>query len=385
MTPIQLDWDAARETAHASARPLPTERVALVAAMGRTLAREIRAHTPLPPRDASAMDGWAVCGEPPWVVVGEVRAGDAHPGALNIGEAIRIATGAVMPPMAIGVLRTEAGSIDPDGRLRGDVSPGLAVRPAGEEAKEGELLIEAGRRLGPADIGLMASAGYDEVVVVRRPRARVFIFGDELLESGPARDGRIRDSLGPQLPGWLARFGVDVLDVLRVSDTMAAHVAALESCDDADIIVTTGGTAAGPVDFLHAAIEVAGLSLVVDSVACRPGHPMLLARSPRRWLIGLPGNPQAAIAGLFTVGQPLVAGMHGCGLPPLDSAEITVSVRGVSCTTRLIPCSLTGGRATPTSHIGSGMLRGLAAADAFAILTPSGCSAGETVPVLALG
>ena len=139
---------------------------------------------------------------------------------------------------------------------------------------------------------------------------------------GPARDGRIRDSLGPQLPGWLTQFGVDVLDVLRVSDTMAAHVAALESCDDADIIVTTGGTAAGPVDFLHAAIEVAGLTLVVDSVACRPGHPMLLARSPRRWLIGLPGNPQAAIAGLFTVGQPLVAGMHGCGLPPLDSAEI---------------------------------------------------------------
>ena len=384
MTVAQLDWDAAREAAHASARPLPMERVPLDAAIGRTLARDIRAHTPLPPWDASAMDGWAVCGEPPWIVVGEVRAGEVHPDALNLGEAIRIATGAVMPPMAIGVLRTEAGSIDLDGRLRGDASPGLAVRPAGEEAREGELLIEAGSRLGPAHIGLMASAGHDEVIVVQRPRARVLIFGDELLTSGPARDGRIRDSLGPQLPGWLARFGVEVLDVLRVSDTMAAHVSAIESCDDADIIVTTGGTAAGPVDFLHAAIEVAGLSLVVDAVACRPGHPMLLARSPRRWLIGLPGNPQAAIAGLFTVGQPLVAGMHRCALPPLDSAEITVSVRGAPAVTRLIPCSLTGGRATPTSHMGSGMLRGLATADAFAVLSPSGCSAGEMVPLLAL-
>ncbi len=148
--------------------------------------------------------------------------------------------------------------------------------------------------------------------------------------------------------------------------------------------MTTGGTAAGPVDHLHAAIESAGFAMVIDSVACRPGRPTLLARGPLRWLIGLPGNPQAAIVGLFTVAHPLVAGLHGRGLPPLDRTEIMVSVPGVAGVTRLVPCTLTGAQATPTSHDGSGMLRGLVAADGFAIVGPSGCSAGESVRFLTL-
>jgi len=330
------------------------------------------------------MDGWAVAGDPPWVVVGEVRAGHPCDARLQPGEAVGIATGAVLPMGALGVLRSEDASFDAGGRLLGDVAAGLAVRPAGEEAHADELLIERGARLGPAHIGLAASAGHDELIVVRRPRARIIVFGDELLTSGVARGGRVRDSLGPQLPGWLAGFGVEVLEVERIPDTIEAHVAAIGGCDDVDLIVTTGGTAAGPVDFLHAAIARAGGSLVVDSVACRPGHPMLLAAWPTRWLIGLPGNPQAAITGLFTVGQPLVAGLLGCDIPPLDSAEITTSVRGAGCATRLVPCTMAHGRLMPTTHTGSGMLRGLAAADAFAIVAPSGCSAGDVVPLLTL-
>lgn len=384
MTLYRPSWDEAREAAHGTASLLSVEHVPLEVGVGRTLACDIAARTPLPPRDVSAMDGWAVCGDPPWVVVGEIRAGMLPGGPLNAGQAMRIATGAVVPPRTVGVLRSEAGSIDASGRLWGDVTPGLAVRPAGEESREGELLVAAGTLLGPAHVGLIASAGHDEITAVRRPRAAILIFGDELLASGPARDGRVRDSLGPQLPGWLARLGVEVRDVRRVPDTLADHITAIEDRDDVDLVVTTGGTAAGPVDHLHSAVKSAGLETVIDSVACRPGHPMLLAREPRRWLIGLPGNPQAAIVGLFTVAHPLVAGLLGRGLPPLDTAAATVSIPGAPGVTRLVPSTLCGAHATPTSHGGSGMLRGLAAADGFAIVGPSGCSAGEPVRFLTL-
>ena len=330
------------------------------------------------------MDGWAVCGEAPWSVVGEIRAGMLPERPLQLGQAVRIATGAVVPPTAVGVLRSEAGSIDASGQLWGVVTPGLAVRSAGEEARDGELLVSAGSILGPAHIGLIASAGHDEVTVVRRPRAAILILGDELLVSGPAREGRVRDSLGPQLPGWLARFGVEVRDVRRVPDRLVDHVTAIDACDDVDLVVTTGGTASGPVDHLHSAIKSAGFAVVIDSVACRPGRPSLLARGPDRWLVGIPGNPQAAIVGLFTVAYPLVAGLHGRGLPLLDRAEILVPVPGASGVTRLVLCTLTGGQASPTSYDGSGMLRGLAAADGFAIVGPYGCSAGESVRFLAL-
>jgi molybdopterin molybdotransferase len=386
VTLVEPDWGTARTAAHASGAPLPTEAVPLHAAVGRTLAHEIRASSPLPPWGTSAMDGWAVCGEPPWVVVGDVRAGQVHRQTLTGGQAARISTGAEVPVGAVAVLRNEAGSIDPAGRLWGVVSPGAAVRPAGEEAQTGDLLLEAGRRMGPAEVGLIASAGLDEICAIRQPRVRVFVFGDELLTSGPVRDGRIRDSLGPQIPGWLALFGVDTLGVHHVSDTMDAHVAAIESADDADVVVTTGGTARGPADFVHAAILAVGMTLIVDSVACRPGHPMLLAQRQDQWLIGLPGNPLAAIAGLFTLGQPLFAALHGCSLPALGSAQLTEPLGpATSAVTRLIPCTLTDGHAAPTAHAGSGMLRGLAAADALAVVSPRGCDAGDRVPLLTLG
>ena len=133
------------------------------------------------------------------------------------------------------------------------------VRPAGEECSAGELLAPAGTVLNPALIGLAAASGHDELVVVPAPRVALVLFGDELATVGIPAPGLVRDSLGPQVPAWVARMGADVVLIERCEDTLAAHVEAIRrAAAAADVVLTTGGTAAGPVDHLHAAIGIGG-------------------------------------------------------------------------------------------------------------------------------
>jgi molybdopterin molybdotransferase len=385
MTLICPDWNKARWAAHASAQILGTQVIALRAGDRRVLAERVHARTPLPPRDASAMDGWAVCGAGPWSVVAQVLAGTVPDTVLTPGKAVAIATGAELPVNTSGILRTEHGHICDRGLLVGDVDEGQDIRPSGLEAQVDALLIPPGTLLTPGHLGLAAAAGYDQIRVVRRPRARYLVFGDELLRSGRARDGKVRDSLGQQIPAWLNRLGVDVVDVSWVGDTLAAHVDALVNCTGVDVVVTSGGTACGPVDYLRQGLALTSASLVVDTVAVRPGHPMLLGRwAEPRWLLGLPGNPQAAIAALLTLGSPLVAALHGRPLPVLGRRRLSESVTSMGEVTRLVLCTSSGGEATPTAYTGPGMLRGLSTADGYAIVAPAGVAMAEHVPWLAL-
>ena len=377
MTHVEPGWHEARRIAHACAAPLPIERVSLVEAHGLVAAEDVTALTPLPASPVSAMDGWAVAGIGPWTVVGHVLAGSVWPARLASGQAVRIATGASLPHGCDGVLRTEDGLVDATGAVRGRVRAGGDVRRPGEEARAGETLIPAGAVMTPARIGLAAAAGHDTVAVRRRPIVRLLVFGDEILAQGPPRDGRVRDSLGPQLPGWLVRLGAELVETVHVADTLAAQSAAVAAAAaDADLVITTGGTAAGPADHLRAAIAATGGSLIVDQVACRPGHPMLLAgwASGRR-LVALPGNPLAAIVALLTLGQPLVAGLTGLPLAPLPVVRLGDFVSAQGAKTRLVPSRRDGDRVFPREHIGSGMLRGLADADGFAVV-----AAGEGEP-----
>ena len=378
------DWDVARAAAFDVGARLPTECLPTSSADGRVLAEPVRALTSLPPRSASAMDGWAVSGAGPWTVVGDLRAGDLHDRPLAPGEAVAIATGGALPAGTLGVLRQEHGARAGDGRLVGVVVADQDVRPAGEEAGLGDVLIASGTRLNPAHLGLAAAAGHDSLAVVRRARAKVLVLGDELLAAGPSRDGRIRDSLGPQLPGWLRRLGVDVVSVDWIADTLEAHVDALAACGDVDVVVTSGGTAAGPVDFVRRALKRSGGDVVVDTVAVRPGHPMLLGRWTDRWLIGLPGNPQAAVVALMTLGAPLIEALAGRRLPELPVRRLAAAVVSRGDRTRLVACTDDGQACTPAEFIGSGMLRGLADADGFAVVGHGNGAIGEVVPWLPL-
>ncbi|MFI5684479.1 molybdopterin molybdotransferase MoeA [Streptomyces sp. NPDC051636] len=383
-------WPQARQTAARAARTggrRPLVSVCLEDALGLVLATPLTALTDLPSFDTSAMDGWAVAGPGPWDVREEgVLAGHGLPEPLTDGEAVRIATGARIPPDTTAVLRSEHGRTDGKGRLHPtrEVTHGQDIRPRGQECRNGDQLLPVGTLVTPAVLGLAAAAGYDTVTAVPRPRAEVLVLGDELLTEGLPHDGLIRDALGPMLPPWLRALGAEVTRVRRLGDDAKALHKAITS-SDADLIVTTGGTASGPVDHVHPTLRRIGAELLVDGVKVRPGHPMLLARiKGDQHLVGLPGNPLAAVSGLLTLAEPLLRTLAARPAPEPYTLPLGEAVHGHPHDTRLIPVVLRGDHAVPLHYNGPAMLRGVAAADALAVVPPGGARQGQETELLDL-
>ncbi|MFB6577907.1 MULTISPECIES: molybdopterin molybdotransferase MoeA [unclassified Streptomyces] len=401
-------WQRARDTAaHAGSRVRArTHRVALADALGEVLATPLDALTDLPSFDTSAMDGWAVAGPGPWSVRagGGVLAGSERPEPLTDGEAVRIATGARIPADATAVIRTEhcreAGT-----QLFADrpVLTGQDIRPRGQECRSGDLLLPTGSLVTPAVLGLAAAAGYDELTTRPRPRVEILVLGDELLTEGRPHEGLVRDALSPMLGPWMDRLGAEVIGTRRLGDDPAGAAALLEAVttSTADVLVTTGGTASGPVDHVRPVLRKAGAELLVDGVAVRPGHPMLLARigsgTPNenaesnenaentvRHVVGLPGNPLAAVSGLLTLAEPLLRALAGRRRRPRYTAPVQGDVPGHPYDTRLVPVLLSDEHAVPLRYHGPAMLRGVAAADALAVVPPKGARSGQELEILDL-
>lgn len=428
--PRGLSWDAARRVAVRAGRRLGAVAVPVAGAYGQVLADPLKALVDLPPFDTSAMDGYAVAGPGPWRLdsagPGILAGHAAHP-PLPDGHAVRIATGARVPPGATGVLRSEHAELRDGGGLYAtgataaqDVRTGQDIRPRGQECRAGVELLPAGERVTPAVLGLAAAAGHDELRVVRRPRVEVLVLGAELLHRGLPREGRIRDALGPMLDPWLRACGAEPFVTRRLGDDAELLYEAVAT-STADVVVTTGGTAAGPVDHVHATLRRLKADLLVDGVAVRPGHPMLLAVLPTgAYVVGLPGNPLAAVSGLLTLAEPLVRVLGGAapGTEPPE-AVLTADAKGHPTDTRLVPVAMEQGTGTqaaaaqtaaaqaagerrpagqragahpaggqpaarPLHFTGPAMLRGLAVADALAVVPPGGAAAGAPVRVLRL-
>jgi molybdopterin molybdotransferase len=212
----------------------------------------------------------------------------------------------------------------------------------------------------------------------------VLVLGDELLTTGLPHDGLIRDALGPLLPPWLRALGAEVVAVRRLGDDAKALLKAVRT-SRADVIVTTGGTAAGPVDHVHTTLERIGAELLVDSVKVRPGHPMLLARTgEHQHLVGLPGNPLAAVSGLLTLAEPLLGALAARPAPEPYTLPLRESAHGHPHDTRLVPVLLRGDGAVPLHYTGPAMLRGIAAADGLVVVPPGGARAGQELELLDL-
>jgi len=393
-THFEASWDQARDLVHDVALAQPTIAVPVANAHGFALAQDLHALADMPPFAASRIDGWAVSGPGPWRNVGDARAGHESSRSLTHGECIHIATGAVMPSGASACLKDEESSLVGDLVSAIECALGILdahhalpemhdVRPVGYEARNGELLISAHTNMSPALIGLAAGAGHDTLTVFRKPTVDVIIFGDELLDDGPSRDGKVRDSLGPQLSGWVTFLGAELKSVSRAEDTLAAHVLAIQN-STADIIVTTGGTAAGPVDHLHRAISDCGGELIVDAVLVRPGYHQLFAKLKSQVLIGLPGNPQSAVIGLLSLGSAHIAGMFGQPVPELPLRTISRAVRAPDHEIKFTLCKDTGEHVTPVEHVDSSMLRGFVQADGYAIVPAGGVTEGTPVRWLVL-
>lgn len=379
--PDPLEWHRARAVAAAAASVLESESVELENAIGRVLASDLVALTEVPHYASSAMDGWAVSGSGPWRLVDRP--------VLGAGLAAVIVTGGVIPPGTDAVLRSESGIVR-DGRLEsvsstGEPHPRQHVRAAGTEAHSGDVVVRSGTLLNPAHIALAAGCGQDRLAVIRRPRVSLLLTGDEVDETGTPAPGRVRDSFGPQLPAVLRMLGAEVVARRRVHDDFAATVAALlDSPGSAELVVTTGGTGDSAADHLRAALESLGAELLVPRVAMRPGGPTTLARLPDgRLLIGLPGNPLAAMIGLFTLAAPLVAAFQG---RTSDSGLVVSAgaLEGRAESSILVPYRLEQGQAVANPFLGSGMMRGLADAAGVLVVPPPGVAPGQTVEALTL-
>lgn len=376
---MSLEWRAALSRAYAGSTALGAESVALGNAVGRVLAGDVLALGDVPHYASSAMDGWAVSGGGPWRIVGGA--------SLAEGEAVPIVTGGVIPEGTVGVLRSEWGTVASEELTSsagpGEPRPGTHIRPTQTEAARGDILIAAGTRLNPAYIAVAASGGHDELTVTRRPQVAMLLTGDEVVESGLPGAGQVRDSFGVQLPALFGLLGAEVVTVTRVPDSLDATIAALSAVGGHDLIVTTGGTGHSDSDHLRAALDRLGAHLDVPALAVRPGGPSLLARLPDGpVLVGLPGNPLAAMVGIALLAAPVVAGLLGAAEP--STSDVTLGVDVAARATTVVPFQLAGPDAIPAEHARSAMMRGLAAASGLMIIPEGGARRGDRVETLPL-
>ena len=376
---VEGSWDDARRIAGTSFSRIHTQVIDVALCIGRTVAVDVKSLVDLPTYATSAMDGYAVCGDGPWQIVGEVKAGLPMKNTLQPGQAVGIATGAVIPAGTFGIIRWEVAIVDGT-QLFGDAVENQDIRPPAHECKAGDVLIESGRTLNPAMIGLLAAAGLDTVEVVAKPKVALVLLGDEIQLSGIPSDGLVRDALGPQLPGWLQSLGAEIVSTHYISDQLDLVVDALSTaCAIADIVVTTGGTAQGPRDYLHAALDAIDAHVLVDTVKVRPGHPMLLARKGATAILGLPGNPQSAVVALVSLGAPVISSQLGQKEKKIKTVVTASQLTAPQDFTRLIIGNLIDGQFHVAPYLGSAMLRGLAHSDGFAIVTKELTGAGEQI------
>ncbi len=323
-----LSLDAARaEIAAAYACRVGVETIPLGSACGRILAADMVSAIDLPPQRNSAVDGYAMRhadlkpnAPTALPLFGRAAAGDAPVESVPIGYATRIFTGAVMPEGPDTVMMQEDCELTDDGVI---VQPGIArganSRLAGEDVARGALALSAGRRLTPADIGLLSALGVAEVSVRRPLRVTVFSTGNELRDPpGALLPGQVFDANRAMLLALLRRLGATVTDGGILPDRRDATAAALAAAaGSADLILTSGGVSTGEEDHVRAAIETAG-TLTFWRVAIKPGRPVALAEIGATPLLGLPGNPVAALVTFAALGRPLLDRLAGAVfVPPL--------------------------------------------------------------------
>jgi len=381
---VEPEWYLARQKSFEVANQLDSVNLPLIECLNKTLASNLTSLHPLPPFDTSMMDGFAVAGNGPWQEIGKILAGGKDI-SISDGQCVAIATGAKVPENTFAVVRHEHAEVMNNlVKLKEgfNLKQNQDIRKTGEEAQTGIEVLKKSTAINPAVLGLAASCGHDELNVIKNPKIDVLILGDELLDEGLPKDGKIRDSLSMQIPGWILNSNAEVGEIKRVSDNLEETKKAIFE-SDADIILTTGGTAKGPVDHIHPAINELNGELVIDEVKVRPGHPMLLAKlKTNQFLVGLPGNPLAACVAFVSLALPVIRKMQGRNLEKLEQVVVNKDVPAPDHEHRLFPVFIENNEATPVEHWGSAMLRGVAQSNAFVIVPPKGALKGTKLDYL---
>ncbi len=366
--PIPLEDAQARLLAMAA--PLPVEDVPMAGAAGRYLAAPLVARRTQPAADLSAMDGYALRGDGPWRVVGESRAGHPWAGALSTGESVRISTGAIMPDGADTVLIQEEAAREGDTlSLAGDApAAGRHIRRAGMDFREGDELLAAGTRIGPAAIALALSGGHGAVQVRRRPRVTVIDCGDELARDPvdcaphqiPASNGAMLAAMTSSLPCRVERVG-------PVADDLDSLARALSAAAEADLVVISGGASVGDHDLVRPALEAIGAKIDFWRAAIKPGKPLMVARKGAQVVLGLPGNPVSAFVTGFLFMLPLLRALSGSGAPLPRTAMLPLAgdIGPGGPRREFLRARWNGEALVPIAQTDSAALHALAAADAL--------------------
>jgi molybdopterin molybdotransferase len=398
-------FDEAERIVRSAVTPLDVEEVALREAWGRVLAERIVAPHPVPPFDNSMVDGFAVLAadvegatpESPVEldVVGEVAAGDSGDVVVATGTAVRIMTGAPVPASADAIVMLEWTT--PGARrvrVERETTPGRFIRRAGEDTRAGESMLEAGRTLGAADTGVLASIGSEHVRVYRRPRVAVLVTGDELLEVGEElAPGKIRSSNNYTLAGQVRDAGGELEDLGIGRDDPRDLARRIERGRDADVLITSGGVSVGDHDEVQNVLLAAGLERLLWRVSASPGKPLLFGRMGETLVFGLPGNPVSSMVCFENFVRPVLRSLQGDTRPerPRVQAKLLDSISGPESRRHFarvrVAWTADGFVAREVRPLGSGNLRSMVYANGLAII-PEGramAEAGELLTVVLLG
>ncbi|MES9969045.1 MAG: gephyrin-like molybdotransferase Glp [Candidatus Thiodiazotropha sp.] len=392
--PSTLTVTAAREAILTNITPIETcLRLPLRDALNAVLAQEIVSPIDVPGHTNSAMDGYAMAGgdlpqreQRDFQLIGTAVAGTPFDQTCGEGECVRIMTGAPMPVGTDTVVMQEQARLVNESQVRITAGhhPGQNVRLAGEDIAQGSVVLKPGRRLTPADLGILASLGFAEVSIRRRPRVAFFSTGDELRSIGePLAAGEVYDSNRYSLYGMLQKADVELLDLGVVGDDPdALQQAFLSAADAADMVITSGGVSVGEADYTKAILEQLG-DMQFWKIAMKPGRPLAFGKLGNSNFFGLPGNPVAVMVTFYQFVLPalhyLATGSHytpftlqaSCGQNIRKKAGRYEFVRG------LIQRQEDGSyRVDPIGRQGSGILTSMSRGNCF-ILLPEDCAGVE--------
>lgn len=375
------------------------EQLPIRSALGRILAEPVISTINVPPYTNSAMDGYALrasdlpAGDSTRLrVIGRAMAGAPFDGSMKSGEAVRIMTGAAMPAGADTVLMQEHVQVDGEHIVVGTGhKAGENVRQAGEDMAVGSTVLEPGKQLLPADLGVIASLGIAEVRVWRRLRVAFFSTGDELKSLGePLAAGQIYDSNRYTLHGMLTRLGVGLLDLGVIRDDREAIRRAFhDAAAHADVVITSGGVSVGEADFVKLTLDELGQ---VDfwKIAMKPGKPLAFGKLGNAIFFGLPGNPVSVMATFYQFVQPALQKLMGMQAAPSLALRVPCAVNlkkeiGRTEYQRGILQTDTSGAltVTTTGRQGSHVLTSMSKSNCFIILPAesAGVRAGDLVDV----
>jgi molybdopterin molybdotransferase len=374
----------------------PPEEVDLVSAAGRVLAENILADRDLPALARSVRDGFAVRAEdvPGTLrVIGEVRAGEQFAGMVGPRQAVEIMTGAPVPDGASAVIMVEHVSRGADGSVTTDraAERGQFINPQGCEARAGEALLTPGKRLGFAEVALLAAVGKTVVAVCPKPRVALLATGDEIVPvSERPRNYQIRNSNVYSLAAQVARAGGIPVMLTVAKDEREDTMRLTEQGLASDLLLISGGVSAGKYDIVERVLAELGAEFFFDRVLIQPGQPLVFGRVRDKFFFGLPGNPASTMVTfeLFArAAVDLLGGAAGSELP-LMLAPLTRDFRHKTGLTRFLPSTIcwtsAGPQLTPIGWSGSGDVPALTRANAFLVADAGRAEykAGEWMRVL---